>query len=100
MRMTGRIAIVGASALLAAGAVALGGGPAMAATAQTPEHHPAAGVPRDTEHSSDRDRAARQPTDAWIADQLATFCPWSQHRLAVFDPWVKDQLATFEKTGR
>lgn len=100
MQMTGRIAIVGASTLLAVGAMAIGSGPATAVTAQAPEHHPAVGVSGGTQHSSDRHNAARQATDRWIEDQLATFCPSSKQRLAVFDPWVKDQLALFQKTGR
>ncbi|MGW5491466.1 hypothetical protein [Streptomyces olivaceoviridis] len=100
MQMTRRIAIVGASTVLAAGAMAIGSGSATAATTQTPEHHPAVGVPGGAQRSTDRPHAARQPTDRWIEDQLATFYPSSKHRLAVFDPWVKDQLALFQKTGR
>ncbi|POX63122.1 hypothetical protein C3492_13270 [Streptomyces sp. Ru62] len=100
MQMTGRIAIVGASTVLAAGAMAIGGGPATAITAQAPEEHPAVGATGGTQHSSDRHHAARQPADPWIEDQLATFCPSSKQRLAVYDPWVKDQLALFQKTGR
>ncbi|MFJ4525669.1 hypothetical protein ACIP4Y_32805 [Streptomyces sp. NPDC088810] len=99
MQMTGRIAIIGASTVLAASALAIGSGPATATTAQTPEHHPAVGVPGGAQHSPDRHPAARQPTDPWIEDQLATFYPSSKQRLAVFDPWVKDQLALFQ-TGR
>ncbi|MFF8861254.1 MULTISPECIES: hypothetical protein [unclassified Streptomyces] len=98
MKFTRRIAIVGASAAMAAGAMAIGGGPAVAATPHTPGHHPAtAGAERP---SAGRHHDARQPTDPWIEDQLATFYPSSAKRLAVFDPWVKDQLAKFGDTTK
>ncbi|POX57394.1 hypothetical protein C3489_00985 [Streptomyces sp. Ru71] len=95
--MTRRMAMAGAATVMAAGALAVGSGPATAATTSTPEHHPAAEVPGGRDHSHDRHHAARQPTDPWIKDQLTTFYPSSTSRLAVFDPWVKDQLALFEK---
>ncbi|MEW2288340.1 hypothetical protein [Streptomyces sp. NPDC047841] len=100
MQMTGRIAIVGASTMLAAGAMAIGSGPATANTAQAPEPRPAVAVSGCAQSSADRHPAARQPTDQWIEDQLASFYPSSKQRLAVFDPWVKDQLALFQETGR
>ncbi|MEU6587769.1 hypothetical protein ABZ923_00780 [Streptomyces sp. NPDC046881] len=100
MQTTRRIAIFGASTVLAACAMAIGSGPATASTARTPEPRPAADTAGITQHSTDRHHAARQPTDPWIEDQLATFYPSSKQRLAVFDPWVKDQLALFQKTGR
>ncbi|WP_051790006.1 hypothetical protein [Streptomyces sp. NRRL S-1022] len=100
MQMTRRIAIFGASTVLAAGAMAIGSGPATAAAAQAPEHHPVVAVPGGSQHLTARDPAARQPTDPWIEDQLATYYPSSKQRLAVFDPWVKDQLALLQRTGR
>ncbi|GGW16116.1 hypothetical protein GCM10018980_17410 [Streptomyces capoamus] len=99
MQMSRRIAIAGASTVLAAGATMIGGGPASAHTAPAPVHHPAAVVPAAAPHHTGRHHAARQPTDPWIEDQLATFYPSSEQRLAVFDPWVKDQLALFQKSA-
>ncbi|WP_225809920.1 hypothetical protein [Streptomyces spinosus] len=100
MQMTGRIAIVGASTVLAAAAMAIGGGPATADTIQASEHHPAVAVSGCAQNSAGRHHAARQPMDRWIEDQLTTFYPSSKQRLAVFDPWVKDQIALFQQTGR
>ncbi|MEW2513971.1 hypothetical protein [Streptomyces sp. NPDC046870] len=100
MQMTGRIAIAGASTVLAATAMAIGSGPASANTTQPSQGHPAVAVSGCARSAADRHDAARQPTDQWIEDQLATFYPSSRQRLAVFDPWVKDQLALFQKTGR
>ncbi|SEE21728.1 hypothetical protein SAMN05216532_7372 [Streptomyces sp. 2231.1] len=98
MKFTRRIAIVGASAAMAAGVMAVGGGPAVAATPHTPgHHHAAAGAERP---SAERHHDARQPTDPWIEDQLATFYPSSAQRLAVFDPWVEDQLVKFGDTTK
>ncbi|MFF9817698.1 hypothetical protein [Streptomyces sp. NPDC014006] len=99
MQMTGRIAIAGASTVLAAGTMGIGSGPATATTSQAPAHH-AAAAPAGTEQTTDRHPAARQPTDPWIEDQLAAFYPSSTKRLAVFDPWVKDQLALFGNGSR
>lgn len=100
MKTTRRIALVGASAMLAGGAVLAGGGSATAATPPAPDPCAAAGAPAGQAPSTGGHRVARQPTDPWIEDQLATFCPSSTHRLAVFDPWVKDQLAQFEQGAR
>jgi hypothetical protein len=100
MKMTRRIAIVGASTMIAAGAMVSGSGPASAATPRTLEHHAALGTSVGAKHFTDRHHSARQPTDPWIEDQLATFYPSSTQRLAVFDPWVKDQLALFERGTR
>ncbi|MFF9207788.1 MULTISPECIES: hypothetical protein [unclassified Streptomyces] len=100
MKTTRRIALVGASAMLAGGAVLAGSGSATAATPPAPDPCAAAGATAGQAPSAGGHRAARQPTDPWIEDQLATFCPSSTHRLAVFDPWVKDQLAQFEQGAR
>ncbi|MEW2251750.1 hypothetical protein AB0907_31025 [Streptomyces sp. NPDC006975] len=120
MKTTRRIALVGASAMLAGGAVLAGSGSATAATPPAPDpcaaagatagqapstgapagQAPSTGAPAGQAPSTGGHRAARQPTDPWIEDQLATFCPSSTHRLAVFDPWVKDQLAQFEQGAR
>ncbi|MGV9626853.1 hypothetical protein [Streptomyces sp. NPDC003487] len=130
MKTTRRIALVGASAMLAGGAVLAGSGSATAATPAAPDpcaaagatagHAPSTGAPAGQAPSTGAPagqapstratagqapstgghRAARQPTDPWIEDQLATFCPSSTHRLAVFDPWVKDQLAQFQQGAR
>jgi hypothetical protein len=110
MKTTRRIALVGASAMLAGGAVLAGSGSATAATPPAPDpcaaagapagKAPSTGAPAGQAPSTGGHRVARQPTDPWIEDQLATFCPSSTHRLAVFDPWVKDQLAQFEQGAR
>ncbi|MER5916857.1 hypothetical protein ABT124_42485 [Streptomyces sp. NPDC001982] len=83
-----RIATVGASAVIAGGAVLAAGGSASAATpTHSPHPRPAAVVYR---------------YDPWIADQLAAFGlehsheGWvkseSDHR---YYPWVADQVAIF-----
>ncbi|MFI5976097.1 hypothetical protein [Streptomyces sp. NPDC051452] len=102
MRLTRRMAMAGVSATMAAGAVLAGGSSAMAATTTPPTaaRLPVPSAAADTGRHLDHHRDARQPTDRWIEDQLATFYPSSIHRLAIFDPWVKDQLATFCPDGR
>ncbi|MEU2337838.1 hypothetical protein ABZ608_30360 [Streptomyces sp. NPDC013172] len=95
MKLTRRITGAAVCAALAGGAVLAGGGSALAATSQACAHHPVAGAAAGVRgHGS-----AGQPTDPWIADQLAMFYPSAAHRLAVFDPWVKDQLA-MSQSGR
>ncbi|MFF4398562.1 hypothetical protein [Streptomyces sp. NPDC001480] len=89
MKLTRRIANAGVCAALAGGAVLAGASSATAATSSTGEHNQ---VPSTTAGIKGHD-TARQPTDPWIADQLATFFPSAAHQLAVFDPWIKDQLA-------
>jgi hypothetical protein len=100
MRLTPRTAMAGACATMAAGAVLFGGSSAMAAAPHAAERLPAHISAAGTGHHLDRHHTARQPTDRWIEDQLATFYPSSKHRLAVFDPWVKDQLAQFPPDDR
>ncbi|MFG2604855.1 hypothetical protein ACGFT2_15110 [Streptomyces sp. NPDC048514] len=100
MRLTPRTTMAGVCATVAAGAVLLGGGPATAATPAAAEHVPAQVTAADTGHHLGRHHTARQPTDRWIEDQLATFHPSAEKRLAVFDPWVKDQLAAFPPAER
>ncbi|MES4891063.1 hypothetical protein [Streptomyces sp. NPDC096012] len=97
MRLTSRTAMAGVCATMTAGAVLFGGSSAMAATPHAAEHLPAQ---VGTCHHADRHHTARQATDRWIEDQLATFYPSSKNRLAVFDPWVKDQLAQFPPRDR
>ncbi|GGS55361.1 hypothetical protein GCM10010206_16470 [Streptomyces cinerochromogenes] len=89
MKLTRWVASASVCAAIAGGVVLTGGSSAIAATPGAGGHHgaPSAAVGMD-HHGS-----ARQPTDPWIADQLAAFYPSAAHRLAVFDPWVKDQLA-------
>lgn len=67
----------------------VGGSSAMAATPAAAELHRAPSATAGIEGRG----TAGQPTDPWIAGQLATFYPSAAHQLAVFDPWVKDQLA-------
>ncbi|MFF9087461.1 hypothetical protein ACF1BE_13765 [Streptomyces sp. NPDC014991] len=90
MKLTRRIAVAGACAAIAGGALLAGGSPALAAAPRAAGHLPVHGTAGGSRHHT-----AQQPTDPWIADQLATFYPPSTQRAAVFDPWVKDQLALF-----
>lgn len=91
MKWTRRIANAGVCAVVTGG-VALGAGnPAMAATPAAAQHHPIL----STTAAAKSHHTPRQPTDPWIAGQLAAFYPSAAHRPAVFDPWVKDQLALF-----
>ncbi|MFB0619274.1 hypothetical protein [Streptomyces sp. AGS-58] len=96
MKLTRRIAVAGACAAIAGGALLAGGSPALAATPGAAGHLPVHG----TAGGACGHHAARQATDPWIADQLATFYPSSTQRAAVFDPWVKDQLALFPPASR
>ncbi|MEU2556095.1 hypothetical protein ACF1GY_15950 [Streptomyces sp. NPDC014684] len=88
-----RCAVTGVSAAAAVGALITMGGPASAATnAQaSPASVPAAAT---AHHPSGQAAGHRQP-DAWVAGQLAQFCPAAAHSLAIYDPWVKDQIAQF-----
>ncbi|GAA3131994.1 hypothetical protein GCM10010521_17390 [Streptomyces rameus] len=88
MMLTRRIVSAGVCAAIAGGALMAGGSSAMAATPAA-DHHRAPGATAGAESRG----TARQPTDPWIADQLATFYPSAARRQAVFDPWIKDQLA-------
>lgn len=99
MKLTRRITGAAVSAALAAGAVLVGGGSAMAVTSQVGEHHPVTGATAGVTAGTNGHDTARQPTDPWIADQLATFYPSAAHRLAVFDPWVKDQLPAASRSA-
>lgn len=89
MKLTRGIASAGVCAVIAGGVVLAGGSSAMAVTAGAGEYHHVSssgvGVAGQV--------TAQQPTDPWIADQLAAFYPSAARQLAVFDPWVKDQLA-------
>ncbi|MFG3013974.1 hypothetical protein ACGFZB_26820 [Streptomyces cinerochromogenes] len=89
MKLTRWVASAGVCAAIAGGVVLAGGSSAIAATPGAGEHHRVHSATVGVEDHG----GARQPTDPWIADQLATFYPSAAHRLAVFDPWVKDQLA-------
>ncbi|MET8957788.1 hypothetical protein ACWEQN_47545 [Streptomyces sp. NPDC004129] len=92
MKLTRWIASAGVCAAIAGAIVVAGGGSAMAATPRAGEHraeHRALSATAAVESHG----TARQPTDPWIAGQLAAFYPSAAHRLAVFDPWIKDQLA-------
>ncbi|MEW2301488.1 hypothetical protein AB0958_16155 [Streptomyces sp. NPDC006655] len=99
MKLTRRITGAAVGAALACGVVLVGGGSAMAATSQVGDHHPVTGATAGVPAGAKGHGPARQPTDPWIADQLAAFYPSAAHRLAVFDPWVKDQLA-LSQSGR
>ncbi|MFI8193298.1 hypothetical protein ACIF8T_31740 [Streptomyces sp. NPDC085946] len=94
MKLTRRTATAGVCAAVAAGAVSVGGGSAVAAAPRAAEHHPV----RTTEAGGPRthgDDTARLPTDPWIAGRPAAFHPPAARRLAVFDPWVEDQPVMF-----
>lgn len=91
MKWTRRIANAGVCAAVAGGVVLGAGDAAMAATPAAARPHP---IPSTTAAVKNH-HTPRQPTDPWIAGQLAAFYPSTAHRSAVFDPWVKDQLALF-----
>ncbi|MGW5369034.1 hypothetical protein ACWER6_18275 [Streptomyces sp. NPDC004009] len=89
-----RCAVTGVSAAAAVGALITMGGPASAAT--NPQAPPAsAPVAATTAHHPSGQAAGHREPDAWVAGQLAQFCPAAAHSLAIYDPWIKDQIAQF-----